>query len=265
MPRRAPQHTYSSCPHPSVACLILLDEQLLVLVRVHVRVVLVRVLGVLDLLDELVEILGDDGAILAAASDLRVLDVLLLDLPPLADLGGAGRELQTGALLGSGSRRLEVLHILEHDLALHSGAGHLADVDPVVPRELLSRRRGIHLGLLGSLREQLKILHADLVAIRGALESLGNLDTLSLRKLFRSLAGEAGDLLDLRRLSELLRQERLLREQLDGCVTIGRLMLQKQVDDRREGVSRGGHEYRVVCVVAVVAGAPLCAAAPRLC
>ena len=251
-------------PTPSVAYLILLDEQLLILIRVHIRIGLVIRLGILDIFDELLEVLGDDGTILAAASDVSVFDVLFLDLPLLAELSSTGRELQTDTLLGCGSRGLEVLHILQQNLALRTGAHDLGDVDAVVARELLSSRRGIDLSLLRTLRELLEILDANLVTVGSALETIRHLNTLRIRKLFRCLAREARDHFNLGGLGELLGQEGLLREELDSSVPISGLVLQELVDDGGEGLRRGRHEYRVCVSVSCYSCAPLYAAKLRL-
>jgi len=236
VPRRVPQHAHSSRPP------ITLASRLILVVGARVRV------RVTHALNQLLEVLCLDRTVLTTTDDPRILDVALLDPMLLAELSSTGGDLHLGVLLGRGGRRLEVFDILEQDLALRTGAGHFADVDAVVPRELLSRRRGVDLALLGSLRKLLKILHADLIAVGSTLEVIRHNDPLGLRKLLRGLASEAGDLLNLRGLHELLRQQGLAIEELEGRLAIARLVLEELVDDRGEGLRRGSHEYRVCCV-----------------
>ena len=223
---------------------------------IHLRVILliglrvrIALLG-LDQLDELLEILGHDGPVLAGALNVR--DVVLVDVPLLHELCSRGADLRGVLVLLRLRSGLQVLDVLEQDLALRTGALDLADVDAVVPSELSRRRRGVRLRLLGALSKLLQVLHRDLVVGSSALEAFRDRDALGLREVFGCLRGEDRDLLLLGLLGELLGQVPLGAQQLDRCVAGRGLGLQELVDDQGEGLRGGRHSRRVVGVVAVL-------------
>ena len=147
----------------------------------------------LDHVDEFLEVLRHDRAVGARAHDVN--DVLLVDLVLLYQLGSSARDLALRGVVvrvGLGGR-LQVLDVLEQNLAIGTRALDLSDVQPVVAAELLRAWRGVHLGLLGALSELLEVLDRDLVVGSGALEPVGDDQGLSVSKVLRRLAGEAGE------------------------------------------------------------------------
>ena len=203
--------------------------------------VILLLLG-LDHVDQLLEILRHDRAVFASTLDVG--DVVLVDVVLLHQLGCRGGHLDLvvrDRRLGSG---LRVLHVLEKNLALRSGALDLGDVDPVVTSKLLRARGGIHLGRLGPLSELLEVLDRDLVVCSSALELVRYRDALGLGEVFGRLAREARHLLDLGGLRQLLREVALGGQQGDRGVTVEGLGLHELVDDHREGLRGGRHRYR---------------------
>lgn len=172
------------------------------------------VLGLLGLdhVDQLLEVLRYDRPVGASAVDVD--DVFLVDLVLLHQLGGSARDLALPRVIvriGLGGR-LQVLDVLEKHLALDTGAGDLGDVKPVVAAELQRAWGRVHLGLLGPLSELLEVLDRDLVVGSRALEAVRYRDPLGLGEVLGCLAGEARDLLLLRLLRQLLREEALAGE-----------------------------------------------------
>ena len=218
----------------------------LVLVLRLVRL-LVRLLS-LEEVDERLKVLRHDSTVLAGTVDVG--DVVLVDVVLLHEFGRRGGHLDLVVRdrgLGSG---LRVLHVLEKNLALRSGALDLGDVDPVVPCELLRTWGGVHLDCLGSLGKPLEVLDRDLVVRRRALEPVRNRDALRFGEVFGRLAGEARHLLDLGHLRQLLREVALGRQQGDRGVAVDGIGLHELVDDVREGLRGGRHGSRGCCLVA---------------
>jgi hypothetical protein len=209
------------------------------------RVLLFRVVGLVGLLlgldhvDQFLEVLRHDRAVLAGTIDVG--DVVLVDVVLLHQLGRRGGHLDLVFRDRGLGRRLGVLHILEKNLAVRAGALDLGDVDPVVASKLLRARGGAHLLLLGSLGKPLEVLDRDLVVRRRALEPVRNRDALRFGEVLCRLAREARHLLLLGGLRQLLREVALGGEEGDRGVAVDRLGLHELVDDHREGLRGGGH------------------------
>jgi len=206
----------------------------------HLVLLFVGLLG-LDHFDQLLEVLRYYCPVTARTLDVD--DILLVDVPLLHELSRRWGHL--GARKGGRLRggRLEVLHVLEQDLALGTRALHLGDVEAVVPCELLSARRGVDLSGLRPLSEFLQVRDGDLVVVASALELGGDLDSLGLGEVFGRLRCEARHLLLLGLLRHLLREVALGGQQGNRGVTVSGLGLHELVDDAREGLRGGGHGF----------------------
>ena len=222
------------------AGLVLLREECL---GVRLRVSLLAFLLLERLLNHLREVFREEGAVLARPLDVR--DIVLIPVVLLHQLRRRGRDLGlvVGGVGGRCRRRDHRLDILEKDLALRTRAGHLFDVDPVVPRELLRARGSVDL-LLGGLSKDLEVLHRDLVVGSSALEVVRNDETLGLREVFGGAAREARDLLLLGCLEELLGEKTLVREKLESVGAVSGFRHEKLVDDLGEDCRGGRHCFR---------------------
>jgi hypothetical protein len=194
-------------------------------------------------LHHLREVFREEGSVLARTLDVR--DVVLVPAVLLHELRGGGRDL--GLVVGDVSGRSrgghQALHVFEKNLAVLTGPGDRLDVDAVVPRELLCARGGIDL-LLRGLGEAFEVLHRDLVVGSSALEVVRNSNAFGFREVLGRLAGEARDFLLLRGLEELLREEALVREELDSVSAVAGFRHEELVDDHREVLRRGRHWFR---------------------
>jgi hypothetical protein len=194
-------------------------------------------------LHHLREIFREECPVLTRALDVG--DVVLVPAVLLHQLRGGGRDLHlvvrnVSGRCGGGH---EILDVLEKNLAVLASARDGLDVDAVVPRELLRTRGGVDL-LLRGLGEALEVLHRDLVVGSSALEVVRNGDALGFCEVLGRLAGEARDLLLLRGLEKLLREETLVREELDSVSAVAGFRHEELVDDHREVLRRGRHLFR---------------------
>jgi len=204
-----------------------------------------RLAGVLKgFLHHLREVFREEGSVLSRPLDVG--DVVLIPAVLLHQLRGGGRDLNLvvwGFLSSRSGGGHESLHVFEKNLAVLAGTDTCLNVDAVVPRELLCARGGKNF-LLRGLGEALEVLHRDLVVGSCALEVVRNGDTLGLCEVLGRLAGEARHLRCLRGLEELLREEALVREELDSVSAVAGFRHEELVDDLREVLCGGRHEYR---------------------
>ena len=201
-----------------------------------------------DLLDELVEVLLQDGSFLTGTLDTGLVQVSLVYLVPITrklgqHLAGATAELHGVIRDVWRIGRFESLDVLEENLAVRPRASDLGDVQAHGAAELHSRWGGVYLDFLGALSEKLDIFLRDLVVFGRTFEALGDFKP-DVRGVVRGLLGcELGSLLHLGGFRKLLRQEALGGQEGHGLLDFKAVGLSEQLEDLGEGRSGGCHGF----------------------